>query len=291
MFGPGERGRVRSLVVAGLVTAGVGGVAAVGASAIDHQLAPLPKAQSSVAAGVAALKSSIAAGSGPKASAVVANVATTVSCGQTITKSTTLTANLNCDSSSGLTIGANSVVLNLNGHFIVGSGGMGVEAAGTSDTIENGYVIGFADGVDVFGDGDKVTNMQVSGSADVALFLQGGSKNQVPGTTVAENGLYGIVDDASNDTLKGDEALNNGNFGIVVDGPTQVVGNAVDGNGNADNGSAGILADSSTPSKLTGNTANHNAGLGIDAVSPQIDGGGNKADANGTAVQCAGVAC
>jgi hypothetical protein len=39
------------------------------------------------------------------------------------------------------------------------------------------------------------------------------------------------------------------------------------------------------------NTANHNAGLGIDAVPNVIDGGGNRAFGNGNPLQCLNVVC
>src|SRR5579883_1710570 len=41
-----------------------------------------------------------------------------LSCGDTVTANTTLTADLNCVASSGLIIGANNVTIDLNGHTI-----------------------------------------------------------------------------------------------------------------------------------------------------------------------------
>ena len=72
-----------------------------------------------------------------------AAVPVTVSCGQTLTKSVTLTADLQCSGLVGLILGAPKVTLNLNGHSIYGpdiSGSLGIQVRGTSDIVENGEV-------------------------------------------------------------------------------------------------------------------------------------------------------
>ena len=77
-----------------------------------------------------------------------------VSCGDTITRSIKLKADLNCNTSAadGLDIGANGVTVDLNGHSILGSGGAdgytGIEDDGFDNvTIEDGAVKGFHDDV------------------------------------------------------------------------------------------------------------------------------------------------
>lgn len=68
--------------------------------------------------------------------------AASVACGATITKSVTLTADLlNC--AGGLTIGANGVVLNMNGHTMSGGGGIGMYDY-SDVTVENGILEGSA---------------------------------------------------------------------------------------------------------------------------------------------------
>jgi hypothetical protein len=47
----------------------------------------------------------------------------------------------------------------------------------------------------------------------------------------------------------------------------------------------------SRTTKLTGNRALRNAGLGIEAISGVTDGGGNIARGNGDPAQCTNVAC
>jgi hypothetical protein len=86
----------------------------------------------------------------------VAVFAAQPACGDTLTSNTTLTANLDCSGYSGdaLTMGANRVVLNLNGHTITGNTGDdsydGVETNGYNKTvIKNGTIANFGYGVDI----------------------------------------------------------------------------------------------------------------------------------------------
>jgi hypothetical protein len=82
----------------------------------------------------------------------VAAAAATISCGQSLTSSATLSQNLNCGA-TGLIIDADNVTLNLNGHTVSGNGiGAGITLASsagavTGVTVENGSVSGFADGL------------------------------------------------------------------------------------------------------------------------------------------------
>ena len=78
------------------------------------------------------------------------------SCGDTLTVNTTLTANLNCSGYSGdaLTMGANEIVLNLNGKTITGpAGNDGYSGVGTNGynrtVIRNGTVRDYTYGVSV----------------------------------------------------------------------------------------------------------------------------------------------
>ncbi|MEV3984512.1 right-handed parallel beta-helix repeat-containing protein [Nonomuraea sp. NPDC049758] len=71
-----------------------------------------------------------------------------VACGDVLTTSTTLTADLTCPGGA-LTIGADNVDLDLNGHTITGSGtGNGLMVAGrTGTTLRNGTITGFTYGI------------------------------------------------------------------------------------------------------------------------------------------------
>src|SRR5436305_12837738 len=81
-----------------------------------------------------------------------AKTAAKPSCGDTITTSITLTANLACSTpTSGLIVGQNGIVINLNGHSITGPGPaygtVGIMNIGFSHvTVENGAIGNFGAG-------------------------------------------------------------------------------------------------------------------------------------------------
>ncbi len=233
-----------------------------------------------------ALKAKLAAQGGPKASATVGTAAATVACGQTIKASTTLTADLNCPSSSGIIIGANSVVLNLNGHFISGTTGFtGVGTTFNSDTVENGYVLGFSYNVELFGRSDIATKLTLD-NGGYGAFTNGFS-DQVTSSTAAGNSYGGISIGGYNAIVKADHLLNNTMDGLQTSGhATQILDNIANGNGRD-----GIDTFDSPPATLTGNTADFNDLWGIHAQNPQIDGGTNKAQGNTQHEQCYGVVC
>jgi hypothetical protein len=76
-----------------------------------------------------------------------------LSCGQTITVDTTLTADLSCPNGDGLLIAASDVTLDLAGHTLSGGGvGTGIQGGDFLDppsniTIKNGTVSGFGIGL------------------------------------------------------------------------------------------------------------------------------------------------
>lgn len=285
----GRRWRLAALggVIAAVLVVGV-----VQAATGSTPVRPSRSATSSQHA-LAAVKRRLAVHASSTATATVNGQPATVSCGQTITVSTTLTASLSCPSSSGIFIGANSVVLNLGGNMIQGgSGSAGVSTTPGfgSDTIENGYVLGFADGVVVNTSSNTVTTMQTAGAASQGIFV-GGSKNQVTSSTAEQNGVYGILDEGPN-TIKADHLLNNGMYGLRELGAgALVVGNIANGNG-IGQATDGMRLDGGFPvTTVTGNIANDNGAFGINAPSPSIDGGGNKAQGNTNQAQCLGIAC
>jgi len=292
MLGIGlARGRA-GLVVAGLLAAAALAVVAVAyaSGTTAAKLPGVPKLASLEHTAVA-LQESRRSQAGPQASAIVGALPSSVSCGQTIKASTTLTADLYCSGKQGLILGASGIVLNLNGHFIYGSyrtedGTRGVRALSAKDTIVNGYVYGFNEGVVVFGEADAITNVQVTATANAGIFLAGTGDTAIS-DTAAENGGNGIrVDYGRGDTIQSDHALNNGAYGIaLLEGGEKLLNNVVNGNKGA-----GITTYEDLDT-LTGNTANYNDGLGIDVASPQIDGGSNTAHGNTTAEQCRGVVC
>ncbi|HEV2126069.1 MAG TPA: hypothetical protein VGW38_25210, partial [Chloroflexota bacterium] len=139
----------------------------------------------------------------------------TVTCGQTITRSTTLVSDVGPCPGDGIIIGADNITLNLNGRTISGTPGPGNgNAAGvrlpnrTGVTVTGlpggsgmkGTVTGFDAGVFINrGSGNIVQNLAVTdnvGPADTDALLGDGiavfysANNKILNNLVARNGLY-----------------------------------------------------------------------------------------------------
>jgi parallel beta-helix repeat protein len=224
--------------------------------------------------------------------------ATNVTCGETITINTTLNGDLHCAGTNGLTIGKATVTLNLGGHVIVGSIDVsdateGVRTTFNSDTIENGVIYGFANGVYVAGATDTVTKLQVT-----QAFLSGvnveGTADKITNSSLAENYGYGILIEGpaniltTSDTIQSNHVLDNGSYGIYVyRSGNKVLDNVA--NANTDDG---IDLPAAEPlNTATGNVADYNGGLGIAGSLPLTDGGKNAAQGNTDSRQCTGVVC
>ncbi len=232
----------------------------------------------------------------------------TLNCGDTITKSTTLASDLvNC-AGNGLNVTGNNVVLNLNGHRVVGQGSSaGIAASGSSDTIENGTVAHFTDGVRLEGTGDRAQGLHVSQASTGIVNVA--DNGVVSGNFVAQNSLIGIADQdgahtqvtnnfardnsvdgiqilAAGAVVTGNKALSNTSTGIEGGSTTGMLISANVANGN---GANGIIARGNVV--LSKNTADFNTALGISASPYDTDGAGNKATGNGTLHQCANVVC
>jgi parallel beta-helix repeat protein len=261
---------------------GIGAFAGVQASASGIR----PAIPSNPPQALGALRSTPMVHAGPRASATVGGTTTTVTCGQTISASTTLTADLNCPTSDGLYIAANSVVLNLNGHVISGSlTHSGILTSSNSDTIENGSVLGFNNGVYLNGFKDIATKLTLD-NGNTGAFVAGFS-DQVTSSTAAANHFIGMLIGGYGAIIKANHVLNNSSDGISANGHgTQVLDNIANGNGHD-----GIIVSDSAPATLTGNTADFNDLWGIYATPPQIDGGTNKAQGNTQHEQCYAVVC
>jgi hypothetical protein len=236
-----------------------------------------------------------------------------VTCGSTITTSTTLAADLTGCTGDGVHIGASHVTLNLNGHLIGGNSGataVVVNPGMTNATVQNGRITGFNTAVLVQGAFGKVQGVRawnnsygvvlsaadstvVTGNTLYDNIVDGvrvfsGQKVQITGNFLRENTDDGVFVQAAapSVTISGNKAISNGSVGIDVDGPNaHVTGNVANGN-TAD----GILLNDDTATVGT-NTASYNTKLGIDASAGDTDTGGDKAIGNGTAHQCRNVVC
>lgn len=202
---------------------------------------------------------SLVVGAGP-ASAVH------VACGQTIVVSTTLDSNVG-PCAKGITIGANSVVLDLNGFTISGTpaGGEGpgiLVSERTGVTVKNGTVTLF----------------------DTGVAIEGGSGNTVTNMNIRENrgtGDYGegvLLLDTSANTVSNNRITNNGQYGgisILIGRNNLVEGNQIVGNNMSPTNTSGIRLENIGRTASTGNTIRNNLvqGSGLDGI--QIFAGGS----------------
>ena len=225
--------------------------------------------------------------------------ATNAHCGMTVTAALTLNGDLICggfEAHAALTVTANSITLNLNGHGIFGFAGTsqdGIDIEGVSDTVQNGFVRGWADGVKVDGMKDTVTKIYASGN-QVGIFDRGAT-DRITNNTAYANTTDGF--DAfgnSGGSLTSDRASGNSVDGFDIGGSNYTVtasaagGNTIDG-----------FLDEGTHVTFSSNSANNNGRDGIDADfgdDELIDLGGNTAKGNGygsggTPVQCVNITC
>jgi len=172
-------------------------------------------------------------------------------------------------------------------------------------------------GVLVFGAAKtRVQGNRVTGNAGNGIaFVEGSTGNQALANRV-EGAVTSVVIDSSDGNTLALNKISGGGDGVQVAGSRNVVtGNLVDrsvggcegcfghgiavaaGEGNVIKAnvvtrSAGDGINVAAPTMVvTRNLATRNAGLGINAVSGVVDGGGNRASANGNPAQCVIVSC
>jgi parallel beta-helix repeat protein len=240
-------------------------------------------------------------------------------CGQHVTASVTLTADLTGCGSNGLVIDANGLTINLNGHTISGSSSPGLGIADTtgnySVTVENGTISGFARGVDIEGGtASHLSGLRVTGNgvgiftfypavitgnvvySNTSVGINVGccvnAKVSITNNVVNDNagGGISVPSTATGSVITGNRVLSNTGYGIAVsaNGAT-VSGNTA--NANTANGLVLYSVTAAPPLKATGNKAYFNTQLGINLGPGDTDGGGNKAAGNGTAHQCENIVC
>jgi len=215
-------------------------------------------------------------------------------CGQTLTTNTTLTADLDCSGygSTALYMGANSIVLNLNGHTIWGppgnEGQYGVDTDGYNrTTIKNGSINHYYIGVYVNNSNRTlVQNLEMTGenANDYGVYVDYGVKNtlnllDIHGFETAVYGEYGANLTVKNSTLSGDTVDGEGLY-LYEQTADTITGNHFHGyygvydyeshrqaySGNTSNGNEYgfyLYCDSYGTVNASGNTANNNGTYGI----------------------------
>lgn len=166
-----------------------------------------------------------------------------VSCGDTITQSVKLAADLHCSSSDGLDIGANHVTIDLGGHTIYGASPYnGVADIGFPyATIKNGAITGFAGAVFL----DQAPHTAVTGivarqNPSVAIGATNSAFTAVSKVTVVAYGYEGVYLQTDGSSLTGSNVAAGSNpagVGVVVWGS----GDTVSGNTVSTSPRAGIL--------------------------------------------------
>jgi large repetitive protein len=185
-------------------------------------------------------------------------------CGQTITADTTLDSDLTKCSGPGITIGADGITLDLNGHTIDGKGkGSGVNNVAGHDgvTIKNGSIRNFMESVAIVGANDNhLRGLSLSDNRHVGIYVQDSSAIQIEQNSVVDIRFAGIFLWRSHDVrVEGSSSSGNG-AGLVAQASDHV---AIEANSFQGNAGEGIALQESSESHVAGNTVSHNGGAGI----------------------------
>jgi hypothetical protein len=238
-------------------------------------------------------------------------------CGSTVTHNVTLSADMSCAASNGISVGKSGITINLNGHAITGptSGNYyGVYDSGYARvTIENGTVQNFYDGVHVeYSSQSKILKIKAHGAqeagiaywysldgsidhsgashnADEGIYLYENTNVNATNSTATHNSTYGLYDYNSAAMLNHITANNNSSYGVFLEYPaayTSLGPYAVKNSTANGNGIAGVYVTDNTPqweyqADLTANTANNNTDFGFYASGWAL-GSHNHASGNGT---------
>jgi len=240
-----------------------------------------------------------------------------LACGDTVTTSVTLTADITGCGGRGLSVGANGIVINLNGHEISGSGMLQglFDPSFTGVVFENGTVSGFTRGVELDGGSATIKNLRITNNSGAGIIVFqpatisgnviwgngtgisvgccASDKSTVTHNVVNDNGGDGIdvSFSAAGSTISSNHVLSNTGDGINVIAPNASVTNNI---ANANGGSGFDLnsgAVTTPPLTARSNAAADNTALGIILGAGDTDGGGNRAGGNGSQHQCENIVC
>jgi len=223
--------------------------------------------------------------------AAPAHAAANLACGQTVTSSVTLSADIGPCAGDGLVVHGSGISVNLAGHTIRGSGDLDADQVGvrvvdsSNVSVSTGTVTAFNAGVALENTtGSTIRAIRAMNNKSLGtsnhgdgIVLDGSSGNRLEGNDVAGNGPFSgitMVDGADNNLIRGNSIHDNTlvraeplqvaprqeNVGVRFD--TGASHNTIDGNRILGNGSEGVNASratggpaSSTPAPISSSPA------------------------------------
>jgi parallel beta-helix repeat protein len=159
--------------------------------------------------------------------ALPASAPAAVTCGQTITQSTTLDADLQCDSNYGIVIGAPGITLNLGGHSVDAHSASILNEGHANVTIKNGTVVVDTVGIRLRGvTGNLVRNVVLEGLQD-GIEVYDSDANRFVGNRF--HSVWIRLQDGSDDNVIHDNTLLGYESLIMVNGAarTRVTDNVI----------------------------------------------------------------
>lgn len=195
-----------------------------------------------------------------------APVPTVVNCGDVLTTSVLLLNDLVDCAGHGLVVGAHGITIDLNGHFIIGTGlGAGVFNDGFDYvTVTNGAIAEFDYGVQ-FGPGTAfsiVSEMTIQLNALGGIEFAGGNANIIRDNGITNNSFAGVaLINGTQGTLVRDNIIGaNPGAGVYM---FVTNGNRIEGNNISNSSEAGILLEGASVNTIVGNFMVGNAGESI----------------------------
>jgi parallel beta-helix repeat protein len=209
-----------------------------------------------------------------------------VTCGDTITQSLKLTADIGPCSGDGIIIGADNITLDCNGHTVSGSGtgstgtGITVPAGISGVTIRNCQVTEFGIGFSVFGPSNTLLDNTATRNGGAGFNIGGVGDTNLLDNTATRNGGSGFaLEGASTNTLLDNTATRNGGSGFSIFADS--TNNNLEGNTAKHNSGNGFfLSDTSINNFLKDNKANNNLSFGYADDSFLNDGTGTAGTEN-----------
>jgi len=187
-----------------------------------------------------------------------------VSCGQTITADTTLDSDMTKCKGPGITIGADGITLDLNGHTIEGMGkGSGVNNVAGHDgvTIEDGSIRNFMESVALVGASDNhLRGLSLSDNRHVGIYVQDSSAIEIEQSSVVDVRFAAIYLFRSHDIRVEGNSLSRSGGGVVAQVSDHL---AIEANVAERNDGSGITLQESSESHIAGNTVSHSGDAGI----------------------------